>query len=288
LQLFFTRWAERFDCSKIEWLDKEMFPDPPEGTRSILDLVAKLPARMPTPGADPAQPETWLALVHIEIESPDKVAPHRPRMFRRYVYLRDRHQLPVLPIGLFLKVGLDGIGIDVFAENFWELDVVRFKYLYVGLPGLKAVEYINSGNWLGVALTTLMEIPKDQAAQMGADALLRIAAAPLSEQKRFLLAECVKAYLPDDEKVRAEFAKLMDVEKYAGVRAMSKTWFEEGIEKGEETGRRKMLREQIEDRFGPLPARVAERLQQIPLADLIPLGKSILRAQSLSDLGLDK
>src|SRR5947209_3774563 len=75
LQLFFANWAERFDCSKVEWLDKEVFPDPPEGSRNVLDLVAKLPARQPTPGADPAQPETWLALLHIEIESPDKVAP---------------------------------------------------------------------------------------------------------------------------------------------------------------------------------------------------------------------
>ena len=112
LQLFFAKWAERFDCSRVEWLDKEVFPDPPEGTRSILDLVAKLPARVPTPGADAAEVQSWLALIHIEIESPDKVAPLRPRMFRYYVHLRDRYELPVLPIGLYLKVGLDGIGID--------------------------------------------------------------------------------------------------------------------------------------------------------------------------------
>jgi len=81
---------------------------------------------------------------------------------------------------------------------------------------------------------------------------------------------------------------------------MNKTWFEQGIEKGiekgvekgiekgVEKGRREMLREQIEDRFGPLPPRAAERLQQMPLTELIPFGKSVLRAQSLSDLGLDK
>jgi hypothetical protein len=45
LRLFFAPWADRLDCSQIEWLDKEVFPDPPDGSRNILDLVAKLPAR---------------------------------------------------------------------------------------------------------------------------------------------------------------------------------------------------------------------------------------------------
>jgi hypothetical protein len=29
-------------------------------------------------------------------------------------------QLPVLPIGLFLRVGLDGIGWDAYEEHFWK------------------------------------------------------------------------------------------------------------------------------------------------------------------------
>jgi hypothetical protein len=288
LLLFFADWAARFDCAHVEWLDKEVFADAPVGVRSILDLVAKLPAREPTPGSDSAEPQTWLALIHIEIEAPDKVAPLRPRMFRSYVYLRDRYALPVLPIGLYLKVGLNGLGIDVFSEDFWELDVVRFKYLYVGLPGLHAENYINGDNWLGVALTALMKIPKDQIAQMGADALRRITESPLSDQKRYLLAECVQAYMENDATIQEQFAKLMLVEKYSGVRAMNKTWFEQGEEKGIEKGRRELIREQIEDRFGPLPPRAAERLQQMPLIELIPFGKSVWRAQSLSDLGLDK
>lgn len=70
LELFFADWAARLDCAKVEWLDKEVFPDPPEGMRSILDLVGKLPAREPTPGADAEKPETWLALVHMKSNRP--------------------------------------------------------------------------------------------------------------------------------------------------------------------------------------------------------------------------
>src|SRR3954452_9605902 len=99
LLLFFADWAARLDCSKVEWLDKEVFPDPPEGTRRVLDLVAKLPTRQGIANSGPEELEQWLALVHIEIESPDKATPLRPRRFRYYVHLRDKYGMPVLPIG---------------------------------------------------------------------------------------------------------------------------------------------------------------------------------------------
>lgn len=141
LLLFFAVWAERLDCSKVEWLDKEVFPDPPQGDRSVLDLVAKLPARQAIPGYPPDDNQTWLALVHIEIESPDKATVLRPRMYEYYTALRKRHGLPVLPIAIYLKVGMKGIGIDEYEEHFWELRPIRFEYLYVGLPALDALEY---------------------------------------------------------------------------------------------------------------------------------------------------
>ena len=157
--------------SAVEWLDKEVFPEPPEGTRQVLDLVGKLPTKEAAAGQRPGEPDQWLALVHIEIESPDKATPLRPRMFDAYVQLRRAHRLPVLPIGIFLRVGLNGIGVDVYEEHFWELRPVRFEYLYVGLPALDALEYVQGENWLGVALAALMRIPRDRVAWLGAEAL---------------------------------------------------------------------------------------------------------------------
>jgi hypothetical protein len=191
LLLFFKPWADRLDATAVEWLDKEIFPDPPEGTRRVLDLVGKLPTKIGVPGQRPFEPEQWLALIHIEIESQDSVAPQRSRMHEVYVHLRRQHQLPVLQIGFFLRVGLEGVGIDVYEEHFWELRPVRFEYLYVGLPALDAVKYVQGENWLGVALAALMRIPKDHVAWLGAEALRRIQAAPLTDQRRFLLGECV-------------------------------------------------------------------------------------------------
>jgi Domain of unknown function (DUF4351) len=205
-------------------------------------------------------------------------------MFRSCVYLRDQYKLPVLPIGLYLKVGFDGIGIDVYLETLWELETVRFQYLYVGLPALDAVKYVHGDNWLGVALAALMKMPKDQAESLGAEAFRRISEAPVTDRKRFFLTEYVKTYLPIDETQKHELKKLLDTEEYSGVRAMNKSWFDEA----EEKGRRHVLRELMEERFGPLPAAVTERLRGLSLSELMPLSKAILRAQSLSELGLDK
>lgn len=152
LRLFFNTWAERFDLEHVEWLDKEMLPDPPDGKRHQLDLIARLNAKQPIEGQNVEKPDEWLALVHIEIESPDQTTSIKSRLPAYYVSLRQKHQLPVLPIVLYLKVGLDGIGIDTFEERFWELCPLKFTYLYVGLPRLNAVEYVRGDNWLGVAL----------------------------------------------------------------------------------------------------------------------------------------
>ncbi|HUY36832.1 MAG TPA: hypothetical protein VMV69_29200 [Pirellulales bacterium] len=119
----------------IEWLDKELLSDALQGESRFVDVVAKLPTLQAVPGPDGRSAESWLALVH-EVEAAKKVAPLRRRMFEYYEPLRRRHDLPVLPIGLYLRVGLDGIGWDAYEEYFWEHQLVRFNYPYVGLPAL--------------------------------------------------------------------------------------------------------------------------------------------------------
>ncbi|MBM4067890.1 MAG: hypothetical protein FJ271_02960 [Planctomycetes bacterium] len=207
-------------------------------------------------------------------------------MFDAYVQLRRKHRLPVLPIGVYLRVGLNGIGVDAYEEHFWELRPLRFEYLYVGLPALDAVEYVTGENWLGVALSALMTISKDRVAWLGAEALRRIQAAPLDDQQRFLLGECVQAYLPLSEEQQRKFEKLIASENYKGVQAMNVTWYEKGIEKGIESGRREALREMLEERFGALPSLALAKLEQSSLDQLRALQRSLAKAKSLRDLGL--
>src|SRR5262249_47802434 len=132
---FFPAWAERFDFTAIDWLDKEVFLAPPQGAKRELDLVARLRLRG---GAPPVREgvSDLVALVHVEVESRESTRDLRPRMFEYYVQLRRDLQVPVLPIGVFLRVGLDGTGWDAYEEHFWEHRVLRFEYAYVGLPAL--------------------------------------------------------------------------------------------------------------------------------------------------------
>lgn len=235
MHLFFAAWAACLDLSRVTWLDKEVLPNPPKGSRHILDMVARISLKSEAvPGE--TSPESTLALVHIEVESPDHTTEIKPRLPAYYVHLRDAHGLPVLSIVVYLKVGLDGIGMDAYVEKFQEIETLRLSYLYVGLPGLNGLEYVKGDNWLGVALAALMRIPRERVVELGVEALRRLSESPLSEQKRFLLADCVEAYLPLDDDQRQELDRRLTLPETAGAQSMNKTTYEKGIEKGIEKG----------------------------------------------------
>jgi Domain of unknown function (DUF4351) len=302
LRLFFASWAARFNLEQIEWLDQELFPNPPDGSRHVVDLVAKLRTKEPVGDPDSADADEWLALVHIEIESPDRTTLLKPRLPAYYIHLRDRNQLPVLPIVLYLKVGLDGIGMDTVEESFWELNVLTFRYLYVGLPGLDAVQYLEGDNWLGVALAALMKIEKERMRDLGDEALRRIGMAPLTEYQRFLLGACVDKYLPLDEAGRAQFEQSIATAD-EGVRTMTKGFIEraydqgaeEGAQKGRQEGRNaglqegqmNLIRAQLERKFGALPERFVERLKQLSPDKLVSVGINVMTAKTLDELGIE-
>lgn len=295
LRLFFAVWATRFDLDHVEWLDQEVFPDPPDGSRHLLDLVAKLHAKAPVGEQDPEVPETWLALVHIEIESADRTTRIKPRLPAYYIHLRERSGLPVLPIVIYLKVGLDGIGVDVVEETFWEFEILKFRYLYVALPGLDAVQYLEGDNWLGVALSALMRIEKERMVWLGTEALKRLSLAPLNQQKRYLLAKCVDEYLPLDAEGREAFERAVSKHELEGVRVMTKGFYEQGRELGIEQGRLegsyvgqlKLLKAILEQKFGMLPVPFVDRLNAIPGEKLVKIGMKALTASELDELVLD-
>jgi hypothetical protein len=284
LRLFFPQWAARFDFSRIDWLDKEVFPDPPRGERRSLGLVARLPTRqaLSVPRGEPAA--AWLALVHVEVESADKVAPLRPRMLEYYEQLRRLYRLAVLPIGLYLRVGLDGLGWDVHEEYFWEHRVLHFEYAYIGLPALDAEQYVAGDNWLGVALAVLMRVAPERRAALAREALRRLVQCPENEYRRHLLCECVDAYVPLNEEERQEYQTQLLSDPDPGVRTMATTLFE----RGRQEGKREFLLLLLEERFGPLSARVREHLESLPVERLPDLGRGIINGQTLRELGLEE
>jgi len=282
LVAFFPDWAARFDFNSLEWLDKELMSDALAGESRYVDLIAKLGTLEPVPGPDGRAADSWLALVHVEIEAADRVAPLRRRMFHYYEPLRRRHDLPVLPIGLFLRVGLDGIGWDSYEEHFWGHQLVRFSYPYVGLPALDAEQYLRQNNWLGVALAALMQVPKERKIQLAGEALERLVHCPDDVYRRTLLCECFSAYLPTDEEQERQFEEMVRNHPDPGVQAM-----EIGLlDHVEHRGMLKLFRRLLEERFGPLPPDALARLEVLPQDRLLELGSALLSAASLEELGL--
>jgi hypothetical protein len=286
---FFPEWAARFDFTDVTWLDKELFLAPPQGEKRQLDLVARVRLRPDAPPPWPGLTEL-LCLVHIEVESRESTQPFRPRMFDYYVQLRRDSQLPVLPIGLFLRVGLEGIGWDAYEESFWEHRLLRFEYAYVGLPALDAERYVSGEHLLGVALSALMKVTPERRAELHAEALKRIAVSGENDWRQYLLAECVEAYGNLDEAQRQRFEVLLSTEQYRLVRPLMITTFERGKIEGRLEGRLEAQREtallQLDEKFGPLAPDVRQRVESLSPEELRRLLRDFVKASSLKELHL--
>jgi predicted transposase YdaD len=293
-RLFFPEWAERFNFNSVVWLDKEILSDALQGESRVLDVVAKLATLEPVPSPDRRSPDSWVALIHVEIEAADTVAPLRQRMFHYYEPLRRRHGLPVLPIGLYLRVGLEGIGWEVYEERFWDHELVRFSYAYVGLPALDAEQYVRQDNWLGVALAALMKVTRERRIELAGEALGRLVHCPENAYRKSLLCECVSAYVPLDEDQRRQYEEMLRNHPDSGVQAMQTGFLDHieqrgiqlGMQQGKLEGQRELLRQQLEKRFGPLTPSALSSLEAWPSDQLAKLGCDLLTATSLEQLGL--
>jgi hypothetical protein len=195
--------------------------------------------------------------------------------------------LPVLPIGLLLRVGLDGIGWDAHEEHFWEHRLLRFEYAYVGLPKLNAEQYVSGAHLLGVALSSLMKVPKERRAEVHLEALKRIALSRENDYRRFLLAECVEAYGDLDEAQRQRLEALLATPQYQEVRPLVITTYERGKLEGKMEERREMVLLQLEAKFGPLPPAIKQRVEALSPEQLRQVALEFVKAQSLKELGLE-
>jgi hypothetical protein len=127
---------------------------------------------------------------------------------------------------------------------------------------------------LAVARSALMRWPRRQRAQAAVAALERIVASQESPTRKQLLCECVQAYAPLEEDQRVELQSLLQEPQLQGVRAMVKTWTEEGAEKG----KRELLLDQLETKFPNLSQTARQRLTEWPVAKLRELGRALLKA----------
>jgi hypothetical protein len=290
LGLFFPELLPYLDLSQISWLQQEIYPYAPEGLRLTIDLLARVPL-LPAAAALLDRPHFDAILIHIEIESADTVEPFRRRMYRYFHFLTEQHELSVLPIAVYLRVGLEGRGNDVYEVRVLDRTPLRFEYDYVGLPGLEGPEYLHRDNSLGIAWSALMRWPRPQRAQAAVAALDRIVAGTESPARKMLLCECVQAYAPLDDAQRVELYSLLQEPQNQGVRAMVKTWSEvakeEGQKEGEAKGKRDLVLKLLKARFPDLSPTAQQRVKEWPVEKVEEVGIALLTARSLRDLGLE-
>jgi hypothetical protein len=278
-------WVGRYRLAEAEWQEQEVFLNPPQGERRVLDLVARVPL------AQPIGPATD-SLLHVEIESGDSLTALRERMPRYHHTLLYRSVLPVLSLALYLGVGLEGVGWDEAPETYWEEQLGTTRWRYLGLPRLDAFEYVEGDNILGVALSVLMRCPEDQQPRLKLRAMQRVAQAELNAYRRFLLMELIEAYLPLVGPHLQEYQRLLVTEEFQMVRALGQTTFEKGVEQGEERGvlkgQRELLLRQLERRFGPLSPGARTRLESWSVDRLLEAGDKLMTpTTTLIDLGLE-
>ncbi len=125
----------------------------------------------------------------------------------------------------------------------------------------------------------------------------------LSDRQRVLLVNCIETYVEWNDAAQREYEALLAEEGNEEVATMEMTWadalraeglekglekgLEQGLERGREEGRRELLLEQIERRFGPLPAATVKRVRALSFPEeLSRLAARVLDASSLEDLGL--
>ncbi len=275
----------------VEFRDKELIPDSPEGEGRIVDLLAAIP----DPGGGSA------ALVHVEIERSAGKEFGR-RLWDYSIRLRGHYPEPLLSLVVFLRGGPPGPTWAVHTEEVGGDEVARFRYLSLGLSRIPAEKLLARSEPLAWALAALAKPGALGRARVKFEALRKIAKAAISEREKLLLVNCVETYLPLKGREAEEYASLASAHHSPENEAMQMTWADKieakGIAKGRKEGRaegreeaadilRRTLVHLLDQRFGQVPEPLQERLAAIrSFAKLSAIAGKILEVQSIEELGL--
>ncbi len=285
--------AGRLRVEAPTFLESELFTSFPEGSHRYLDLVARVEAK---------EGEPPVVLVHVEVEARARKTMGR-RLLDYYMQLLLEHHQPIVPIVVYLRGGKpdvtrEDVRIEVFDEAF-----LSFSYLAFGLSRSEATEYLTRAEPLAWGLAGLMKPGSESAARHKLACLTPITKAELTDRQRVLLVNCIETYVQWNDAAQAEYEALLAEEGNEEVATMEMTWadriahearesalregVEQGRKEGRDEGRRELLLEQLERRFGPLPAETVERLRSLTSREeLSRLAARVLDASSLEELGL--
>lgn len=225
VSLVAPEFASQLRLSAPEFLDQETFTDLPRGQHRRLDLVAKVETRA-------GQPE--IVLVHVEVEG-EASAEMARRMYRYYMQLQLRHELPVFPVVLYLSGGPPDLCWNERQEKFLHREISRFCFLSLGLSGAEAEAYLARPEPLAAALAALMRPSRLSPARLKLECQKKIIRAPINEARQLLLFNCVETYLSLSGEALHEYDRLRSQEPAKEV-AVMQTWADRMREEGHAQG----------------------------------------------------
>ena len=297
-EVFYPEWSTRLRFERAEWLEQEVFPNPPRGEKRVVDILVKIPI-IPADPPRENEPRESMALILIEAEGSTRLAEFRERVYDYTRALREKHGLDVLPIALFLSLRLDGRGTDLYEIRFWERRILTFEYDYVALPGLRASDYEGHANPLALAWSTLMMMDPSRRAPAAAEAMDAVVASSLEIEQKHLLIDFIQSYAPLEESQRRDLNELLVDPKRENTMNFRKTMMQEamelglsqglekGLSQGLEKGQRDLLVQLCQEKFKQLsPEDLHRRIDSMNLTQLGELGRKLLTAQHPNDLGL--
>ena len=190
---------------------------------------------------------------------------------------------------------MGGIVTETYEESLWSVPILTFHYQAVGLPDLKADDYLTRPDPLSPALSALMRSPGTRRVLRRLKTIGQKGILQENEARQALLLAVIEKYLPLTPDEQAEFDQLLgdplNQEEQRAMLTYEKRGYDRGIEQGIERGvvqgLRRTLLKQLRARFGDLPQAVVARVEAITNADkLDTLSERVLTAPTLDAMGL--
>ena len=288
-QLIHPKLAASLDLSNVAWLDKESFLDFPKGKHVEADLLGKAKTR---------DGEDRILLLHHEFEATFRTTTDA-RINRYILYLRLKHDLPVLSVVLFLKGGPKGLQIRSVVDRIGDLEVYRASYCAFGFKGLLAEEWLKRPEPLAAAFASLMRSKVWDPVEKKFQCLRAITQAKVNEACRIALADVVKTYVELTPEEAERFAAELTQERNQEIREMEMSWSQKlraegeaiGLVRGRDEGRAQGVRSAIvllwENKFGSLSDVTRERLEEIQnLPSLYEILEQVSTAEGTEEIPL--
>ena len=180
--------------------------------------------------------------------------------------LRQREDLPVIPVALVLYPGRDGIAQEVYEETVLGRTILTFRYLQISLPRLEATHFVQAESVLGAGLASVMHVPADRVAQIALHlaCLRRVyearVAGEIDDARAFLLVNLIATYLPLSARERDELRVQLQQKGDPTMEATELTWAEQVFEEGRVHGLREAIRRLARARFGRVAPDLEARL----------------------------